>query len=147
MEKPNISVGQEDQKPDFFSGNSSRNLAERIEAAVDHLSKPLEPEVSTLEKKANLILLDIISRHPPTWQEKTTNLSQTVALAVAIVEQLNIRRLLGDASTIQNLPLLIDLGAGKALLSRLIYELVGRKIDIIAVDVRNAAKNYDPKTK
>jgi len=142
--KPSSGLKSDDPKNcSFFSTQSSRNFAASIFRAAA-LLPPIRDDTES-HPSAMTAIADIIGQHPPTWQEKTTNTAQLASLAMTVVKKVREKGLLVDDPKENAEMVFVDLGAGKALFSRLIYEMTQRNVEIIAVDREDALLNYDPK--
>lgn len=104
-------------------------FARRLDAAVALLEPPTEPGDAWPPDVVDAVLAD----GPDTYQRKESHRLQVRAL-LALVHGLRPRTV-------------VDLGAGKALLSRCCYEAFGRKVRVVALDQRKITKHdalYDP---
>ncbi|GMH72531.1 hypothetical protein TrVE_jg12570 [Triparma verrucosa] len=98
---------------------------------------PLTPVIDDLDEVpgARTLIGEILSTGPDTYQKKSSNVSQIASLLGLVSE------LLDGASSV------VDIGAGKALYTRAIYEMGKRRIPTIALDNRKGGKDdefYDP---
>lgn len=124
-------------------------LAWRIERAYSKLPPPLD--ASEFYPGSSKILEDIIANGPNTWQSKPKNVAQIKSLMncvcqlIPVVQRnINIQNSSTSASTTTTTttttPLVLDIGAGKALFTRAVYEALDRKVAVVALDSRRARK-------
>ena len=120
-------------------------LAWRIEEAYSKLPPPLD--ALEFYPGSSKILEDVIANGPKTWQSKPKNVAQIKSLMncvcqlVPVVVQRNIDiNSASDNSITTTTPLVLDIGAGKALFTRAIYEALDRKVAVVALDSRRARK-------
>lgn len=116
------------------------HFAWKVDRAYNGL--PLPKDALELYPNGETILDDILKDGPQTFQAKPTNRIQIESLMNCVCAQL--------VPEIQNEgaePLVLDIGAGKALFTRAVYEALGRKVPVVALDSRRQhAKDlfYDP---
>lgn len=105
-------------------------FARRLDAAVAALPPPRD---GTRDAWPAAVVDAVLRDGPATYQRKETHRLQVRAL-VARVAALAPRAV-------------VDLGAGKALLSRCVYEALGRRVPVVALDRRRVTAHdafYDP---
>ena len=115
------------------------SFAWRLERACCTLPAPREA-TETLREGGKL-LEEILSTGPNTYQKKASNRAQIESLLNCVVG------LLPWAQRGGRQAMVIDLGAGKALLTRAVYEALGRRVAVVALDCRRESKRdrfYDP---
>ncbi len=116
------------------------NFAWRLDHACSDLPSPVE-ETGVLPG-STAILDDVIAQGPNTYQKKPTNRVQIESLLECI------HRLVQELKERGARPLVLDLGAGKALLTRVVYEALGRRVVTVALDCRDGGAGrdrfYDP---
>lgn len=114
-------------------------FAFKLERVCSMFPEP-DGDLQTLEGGMQT-LNTILAAGPNTYQKKHTNLLQIESL-MECVSKLVPRVTRGGAK-----PLILDIGAGKALLSRAIYETFDRKVSVVALDNRPMSRKdefYDP---
>lgn len=119
---------------------SPRRLARMLDftARVSQAAGQLptgEPLASTRESEP--LIRKLIAAQKLTFQSKLTNVAQVKSLVNCIEE------LVKDRPS----SIVVDLGAGKALLTRTVYEMLERKVAVVALDnreVRSGDPFYDP---
>ena len=100
-------------------------------------------EESTQQKHKE-ILDDILSKGPSTFQAKPTNVVQIQSLVHYIATNL-IPRIQHATGAIPST--ILDIGAGKALLTRVLFEVLNRTVAVVALDSRPGSEVdqfYDP---
>eukprot|EP00520_Triparma_pacifica_P009615 CAMPEP_0118655052 /NCGR_PEP_ID=MMETSP0785-20121206/12716_1 /TAXON_ID=91992 /ORGANISM="Bolidomonas pacifica, Strain CCMP 1866" /LENGTH=427 /DNA_ID=CAMNT_0006547751 /DNA_START=33 /DNA_END=1313 /DNA_ORIENTATION=+ len=102
---------------------------------------PLTPIVDDLDELpgVNKIIGEVLKNGPDTYQKKSSNVRQIASLLSIVSE------VLGSGTNLASS--VVDLGAGKALYTRLIYEISNRNIPTIALDNREGGEGdlfYDP---
>lgn len=116
------------------------NFAWRLDHACIDLPSPTE-ETAFLPG-STAILDEVIAQGPNTYQKKPTNRVQIESLLQCI------HQLVQELKERGARPLVLDLGAGKALLTRVVYEALGRCIATVALDCRDGGAGrdrfYDP---
>ena len=116
------------------------NFAWRLDRACSDLPSPTEQGASLPGSTA--ILENVLAGGPNTYQKKPTNRVQIESLLECI------HRLVQELETRGARPLVLDLGAGKALLTRVVYEALGRRVATVALDCRDGGAGrdqfYDP---
>ena len=121
------------------------NFAWRLDRAYASLPLP-EDALDSLEGASD-ILDGILDNGPDTYQKKTSNRLQIESLLKCVSDLVVHVR-----STVTRTPLVLDIGAGKALFTRAVYEALDRKVAVIALDARRPKKTshktgdmfYDP---
>jgi hypothetical protein len=103
----------------------------------------LTPPVDALEVYGGgtAILDDIVRSGPVTFQQKPTNRAQIESLMECVCG------LVEDVCLNGQTPLVLDIGAGKALFTRAVYEALDRQVAVVALDSRNQHSKdlfYDP---
>jgi hypothetical protein len=119
-------------------------LAWRLDRAV-HM---LPPPIDALEvlPGCTAILDEILANGPDTYQKKPTNRAQIDSLLDCVSKLVSEVQQKNAATT----PLVLDIGAGKALLTRAVYEALDRQVAVVALDCRRPHKGdqfYDPPEK
>lgn len=115
------------------------SFALRLELACCLLPAPLEATNSF--RGGGKIIDSILSAGPNTYQKKASNLEQIVSLIDCVADLLPFVRRNSKAVAV------VDLGAGKALLTRTVYEALERRVAVIALDCRRETQRdrfYDP---
>lgn len=112
---------------------------------VDKAYSLLPPPIDALGvlKGGDEILAEILASGPETFQSKPSNRQQIESLMDCVYGLVNNVRLAGAT------PVLLDMGAGKALFTRAMYEALGRQVAAIAMDLRGPKVRdhfYDPPT-
>lgn len=118
------------------------HFAWKIDRAYNLLDEPVD--ALELFPGGTDIIKDILATGPETFQSKPTNLAQIESLMDCVCSLVQTVRESGTAAVT---PLVLDIGAGKALLTRAIYEALGRKVAVVALDSRRASEKdrfYDP---
>lgn len=93
-------------------------------------------DAQSIAPKSAALLGRVLAAQPLTFQSKATNTVQIQSLLARVAE------LVGDTT-----PLILELGAGKALLARALYESFGRQLPVVALDSRRGGSKdlfYDP---
>lgn len=104
------------------------HFAWRLDRAYNQLPPPTD---SLLVFPGGVEVLDqILANGPDTFQKKPTNRAQIESLMECVCG------LVEDVRQTQAKPLVLDIGAGKALLTRAIYEALGRTVAVVALDSR-----------
>ena len=88
------------------------------------------------------VLENILADGPDTYQKKSSNRAQIESLLECVCSMLP-RVLVRE----QAVPVVLDLGAGKALLTRAVYEALERRVPVVAFDCRRESSKdrfYDP---
>jgi hypothetical protein len=106
----------------------------------------LPPPIDALEDLpgASKVLEEILAHGPDTFQKKPTNRKQIESLMDCVCQ------LLPNVQKTGATPLVLDIGAGKALLTRALYEALDRKVAVVALDSRRPHEGdlfYDPDPK
>lgn len=116
------------------------HFCHKIDRAYAALEVPMD--AWDAHPRAAAVLDAIIATGPATFQAKATNRAQIeslVACVSGLVQEMRAKRKVD--------PLVLDLGAGKALLTRAVYEVLDRRVAVIALDSRRATaidQFYDP---
>jgi hypothetical protein len=125
-------------------------LAWRLDRAVQMLPPPID--ALEVWPGCTAVLDEILAHGPDTYQKKPTNRAQIDSLLncvcqlVSEVQQHQQRNSGGATIT----PLVLDIGAGKALFTRAVYEALDRQVAVVALDSRRPHKGdqfYDPDPK
>ena len=121
-------------------------LIHRIDRAVEALPEPIDASDAHPDAVAALDSILSSKDSPDTFQKKETNRTQIESLVRRVcdlVEEVES----GDYGTSCS-PLILDVGAGKALFTRAVYETLDRRVPCVAFDRRQHHKDdqfYDPK--
>lgn len=118
------------------------NLAFRLDMACKYLPPPVD--AMDVYPGSTGILQEILDNGPSTFQSKPSNLAQIKSLMDCVCRLVISVRERGIEVTT---PMILDIGAGKALLTRAVYEALGREVSVVALDSRRSrAKDqfYDP---
>jgi hypothetical protein len=112
---------------------------------VDKAYSLLPPPIDALGvlKGGDEVLAQILASGPETFQSKPSNRQQIESLMDCVYGLVKSVRLTGAT------PVLLDMGAGKALFTRAMYEALGRQVAAIAMDLRGPKVRdhfYDPPT-
>jgi hypothetical protein len=129
----------------LFHTFSIYHFAYKLDRACQHLDAPTDavgvfPDKLGHAHKAALID-QILRAGPDTYQKKPTNVKQIESLidcVCGLVEEVQ-----SNGAT----PLVLDIGAGKALYTRAVYEALERKVSAVALDSRREHLKdefYDP---
>ena len=118
----------------------------KLDRAYAKLTLPLDA-VDSLPG-ASAVLDEILATGPDTYQKKTSNRLQIESLLECVCELVHSVRKNGKT------PMVLDIGAGKALFTRAVYETLDRTVAVIALDARKPKKEshktgdmfYDPVT-
>ena len=110
---------------------------------VDKAYSLLPPPIDALGvlNGGDQILAQILASGPETFQSKPSNRQQIESLMDCVYGLVKSVRLTGAT------PVLLDMGAGKALFTRAMYEALGRQVATIAMDLRGPKVRdhfYDP---
>ncbi|KAI2504644.1 hypothetical protein MHU86_9754 [Fragilaria crotonensis] len=110
---------------------------------VDRIHSRLVPPVDAMAvmEGGEEILSAILASGPDTFQSKPSNRAQIHSLMDCVSDLVQHVRRTGVT------PILLDLGAGKALFTRAIYEALGRQVSAVAMDLRGPKVRdhfYDP---
>jgi len=127
-----------------FQCVSTYHFAWKLDRAYSMLPLPLD--ALHVFPGGVAVLDEILASGPDTFQKKPTNRAQIESLmdcVCGLVEEIK----QSDAT-----PLVLDIGAGKALLTRAIYEALNRTVAVVALDSRRPKKEshktgdqfYDP---
>lgn len=125
----------------------THHFAWRLDRAFNQLPPP---EDSLLVFPGGVQVLDeILANGPDTFQKKPTNRAQIESLMECVC------CLVEDIRQTDAKPLVLDIGAGKALLTRAIYEALDRTVAVVALDSRRPKTDshrtgdqfYDPNPK
>jgi hypothetical protein len=111
----------------------------RLNRACSKLTPPLD--AIGVYDGGTAILDDIIASGPVTFQQKPTNRAQIESLMECVCG------LVGNVRLNGRTPLVLDIGAGKALFTRAVYEALDRQVAVVALDNRNQHSKdlfYDP---
>ena len=124
----------------------------RLDRACAQLPPPIDA-LGVLEGGTQ-VLEEILATGPNTYQKKPTNRAQIESLLDCVCELVpGVQRALsavggGSGSKPSGKPpLVLDLGAGKALLTRAVYEALDRRVACVALDSRHhrpSDRFYDP---
>ena len=107
---------------------------------------PPPEDACELHPRGAALLDAIIATGPRTYQQKATNRAQIESLlhcVCGLVDEID--EMKGEDSLFR--PLVLDIGAGKALFTRAIYEALGRRVAVVALDSRRQSARdrfYDP---
>ena len=115
------------------------SFAWRLERACRTL--PVPREATEVHIRGSEILSEILSTGPDTYQKKASNRAQIESLLDCVVGLLPWAQRGGRQAVV------VDLGAGKALLTRAVYEALDRLVAVVALDCRSETKRdrfYDP---
>ena len=117
------------------------HFAWRLDSATDRL--PVPKDAMKLYPSGSHILTEILQTGPQTFQSKPTNRAQIESLMECVCSLVpGIVHQSGGA-----MPLVLDVGAGKALFTRAVYEALDRKVATVALDSRRQRDQdqfYDP---
>jgi hypothetical protein len=116
-------------------------FAYKLESVCSRFTDP-QDELQLFEG-GRQILNDILTTGPDTYQKKHTNLLQIESLMECVSNLIPLVSCNGVK------PVIIDIGAGKALLTRALYEAFHRQISVVALDNRPTSRKdefYDPVT-
>jgi hypothetical protein len=120
------------------------HFAWRLDVATNNL--PVPKDALKLYPSGSHILKDILETGPQTFQSKPTNRVQIESLMECVCSLVpGIVHQSGGAT-----PLVLDVGAGKALFTRAVYEALDRKVAAVALDSRRQRDGdqfYDPPPK
>jgi hypothetical protein len=99
---------------------------------LDRAYRQLPPPVDSLQLYPGgvEILDEILASGPDTFQKKPTNRAQIESLMECVCG------LVEEVQQTEATPLVLDIGAGKALLTRAIYEALHRSVAVVALDSR-----------
>jgi hypothetical protein len=114
-------------------------LAWRLDRAYSLL--PVAVDAQEVLEGGDEVLDKIFAEGPETFQEKPSNRKQIESLMDCVCGLVQSMRETGAT------PLLLDMGAGKALFSRALYEALDRKVAVVAMDIRGRKSGdhfYDP---
>lgn len=105
---------------------------------LDKAHSLLEPPMDALEPfpGGSAVLEDILVSGPDTYQKKTTNRVQIESLMECVCG------LVSDVRRTGATPLVFDIGAGKALFTRAVYEALDRQVAAVALDSRRPKKMW-----
>ncbi|CAE8589756.1 unnamed protein product [Polarella glacialis] len=115
------------------------NFAFRLSRACRKLQLPIE--AVGLYDGGAAILDEILATGPDTFQKKPTNRAQIESLMECV------HGLVQGVKQNGRTPLVLDIGAGKALFTRAVYEALGREVAVVALDERHQHDKdqfYDP---
>jgi hypothetical protein len=115
------------------------NLALRLWLAVRSLPPPLD--ALDVFPGSSTVLEEILASGPDTFQKKPTNRAQIESLMDCVC------KLVSDVQRNGANPLVLDIGAGKALFTRAVYEALDRQVAVVALDSRRPHQGdqfYDP---
>jgi hypothetical protein len=117
------------------------HFAWRLDCATNRL--PVPQDALKLHPSGSHILKEILATGPQTFQSKPTNRVQIESLMECVCSLVpGIVQQSGGAT-----PLVLDVGAGKALFTRAVYEALDRKVAAVALDSRKQRDQdqfYDP---
>jgi hypothetical protein len=120
------------------------HFAWRLDCATKTL--PVPKDALKLHPSGSHILKEILQTGPQTFQSKPTNRLQIESLMECVCSLVpGIVHQSGGAT-----PLVLDVGAGKALFTRAVYEALDRKVAAVALDSRRQRDQdqfYDPPPK
>jgi hypothetical protein len=108
------------------------HLAWRLDRAYARLTPPLD-DLQSLPG-SSIVLDKILATGPDTYQKKASNRLQIQSLLNCVCDLVHIVRQKGRT------PLVLDIGAGKALFTRAVYEALDRTVAVIALDSRRPKK-------
>lgn len=116
------------------------HFAWRLDRACSRLPPPVD--ALAVLPGGTAVLDDILAHGPDTYQKKPTNRAQIESLMECVCGLVPAVKQRGAT------PLVLDLGAGKALLTRAVYEALGRTVATVALDCRDGGGGrdqfYDP---
>jgi hypothetical protein len=119
------------------------NFAWRLDRAFHRMPPPID--ALEVLPGASKVLDEILANGPDTYQKKTTNVHQIESLMDCVCKLIpDVQK--NSATT----PLVLDIGAGKALFSRALYEALDRQVAVVALDSRRPREGdqfYDPDPK
>jgi hypothetical protein len=114
-------------------------LAWRVDRTHSRLVPPVD--AMAVMEGGDEILSAILASGPDTFQSKPSNRAQIHSLMDCVSDLVQHVRGTGV------IPIVLDLGAGKALFTRAIYEALGRQVSAVAMDLRGPKVRdhfYDP---
>jgi hypothetical protein len=139
------------------------NFAWRLDRAFHRLPPPID--ALEILPGASKVLDEILANGPDTYQKKPSNRLQIESLMDCVCKLvlnvqkdssaattstplvLNVQKNSSAATTTTTTPLVLDIGAGKALFSRALYEALDRQVAVVALDSRRPHEGdqfYDP---
>jgi hypothetical protein len=110
---------------------------------LDRAYKLLPPPVDATDAfpGGSAVIAEILGSGPDTFQSKPSNVAQIESLLNCVCNLISGIRKTGAT------PLVLDIGAGKALFTRAVYEALERQVAVVALDNRRASDKdqfYDP---
>jgi hypothetical protein len=123
----------------IYQGLSIYHFAWRLDNAYNML--PVAEDALELYPSGSDVLDKIIKAGPQTFQSKPTNRVQIESLMDCVC------RLVPGIRETGATPMVLDIGAGKALFTRAVYEALDRKVATVALDSRRQHEKdqfYDP---
>ena len=116
------------------------SFARRLELACRALPAPLDATAPL--DGGGAVLAAVLAEGVDTFQRKPSNLAQIESLLECVCALLPAARARAPTAAV------VDLGAGKALLTRAVYEALRRRVSVVAIDTRRESPKdrfYDPK--